>query len=195
MKLLIGAVVLIPWTVYAQPGEIQYSTRCSTCLLESRVIAQLGTSQDPVLLDRNGFLARDSRGRYFASGFGAQSVVVFDSSGRYSSSFGRSGQWPGEFGGRIVGLYIRFDTLHAFTSDRRVKVYSPSLTLVRETRLPRLPQQEPRVLGSNSSMLIAGYMNTPDTLRFPFHLVDANGFLQRSLGDPVNAMAASRSGP
>jgi hypothetical protein len=78
---------------------------------------------------------RDSRGRYFLVSHDRYGVLVFDSTGRFNTAFGRRGGGPGEFSQITRMALSPGDSLFVIQS-RKISVFSPSLTFVRTYRLP-----------------------------------------------------------
>ncbi len=173
-------------SLQAQVTSIPYTVTCAACRVTTEPVVTLGSASDSVPLDGGVGLARDSRGRYYTTGFGGKSIVIFDSTGKYLQAFGRAGQGPGEFAGRIMGLSVKADTLYTFTvSGHRVTVFSPSLAFVRTaTYLPVTMHSAPTMSGSRGEFIASGEVRSSDSLtQYKYHVVGGDGKRIRSFGN------------
>lgn len=158
--LLAGSAIGAP--SYAQPRVIDVSPvpSCGTCTIALQKSATIGDSLDPVLLDWATNVRRDQRGRYFATGYPGEQLLVFDSAGRFTRSLGRRGQGPGEFTSANRVRVGPDGSVHVFETNRRVTVYDPELRLRRTTTLPvaatiALPLAGGRMVVSSASPAVA----------------------------------------
>jgi hypothetical protein len=153
-------------------------------------VAVLGNSTDPIPLATLFSLARDSRGRYYALSADRSSVLVFEPDGKFATSFGRSGQGPGEFSGNGARL-VRIgagDTVHVVDSRAMVLLYSPSYKFIRQFSLGASPMQY-HALRSGGAVMSASH-SSPAHVGLPFHFV-AGDSIVRSIG-PEQRSGATR---
>ena len=128
----------------------------------------------------------DSNGRYYsanASGWGAV-ISVWDSRGRYMTSFGREGEGPGELRALgMKGLVIDSrDNLHVRDDSRDWSVFSPEQEFLRRARahaMGALWGEQVMVLDDGSAL--SSNATPPDPQNF-FVLFDSSGARQRSFG-------------
>ena len=137
----------------------------------------------------------DSRGRFYstnASGF--QSVVsVWEPQGEYLTSVGRVGQGPGEFSQRgALTLYVDNENrLHVRDGGPAWSVFSANLGFVRRVAIPTpgLLSLDRLSFILDNGQALSSYASGIDRRNY-FHLFDAEGALERSLG-PVKAEEAN----
>ncbi|MEX2284493.1 MAG: 6-bladed beta-propeller [Gemmatimonadota bacterium] len=147
--------------------------------------------------DRSIIVKRSSAGLYFvAKGFGTN-IKVFDASGRYLRTIGRSGQGPGEFHSIAALMVTPGDSLLVVDNgNRRLTVYSPAFALVRTTVLNFDPPNSFVYLGPDA-IVTGGILRTPDRIGLPLHHVGSDGNIRRSFGgdgkfNPVRALDGYR---
>jgi hypothetical protein len=133
-------------------------------------------------------LERDSKGRFFALGFGNEQVLVFDSSGRFQTAFGGKGDGPGEFG-QTGARHVRVgagDTVFVLDGSRRAHVFAPSLRFVRQFDVGATPI---RVFAlPDGGLVMSALVPRPANIGFPFHLVRMDGIV-RSFGPEQRNMS------
>jgi hypothetical protein len=173
----------------AQTTDIPYRVTCSTCRVVSDALFVLGTPNDSVLIDPGTNLSRDSRGRFFAVGFGGRSILIFGADGRFERAFGRAGRGPGEFSSTVYGARINADTLFVFTTDSRVAVFSPQLSYMRTVTLYVLAPSLPTVVGSDSRIVVSAFVRKPESIAYHFHEVAEDGKVLRSFGPRDSVVA------
>ena len=152
---------------------------CARCSIVRIPVATLGSRTDSVLLGPGSILARDSRGRFYASSAtrnGAQ-IAIFDSVGRQVSSFGKTGQGPGELRGvdalQIGGgdtLYVRF--------HNTVDVFAPVGRFVRRMTLAGVNGLSDVMPLAGQGLLISARFVGPDLptgFRNTFQIMDEAG--------------------
>src|SRR5687767_5804986 len=100
---LVGAIR--PADGAAQAIRVAHAVTCPSCTVVTEKLVNLGTTDEDMLAP-NAAPARDTRGRYFAEGWGRRSVLVWDSGGKLIGKFGRAGQGPGEFAQNITGIWV-----------------------------------------------------------------------------------------
>lgn len=122
------------------------------------------------------FVVTDGRGRHYLSSTFAQATIqVFDSTGRYLTRFGRSGEGPREFLGIGNLLVGSGDTLHVFdVRARTYSVVSPEYDIVRRSRIQaqvfrgRALELEPGTLVLNADI------RSPERFGYPLHLLSGD---------------------
>jgi hypothetical protein len=165
----------------AQPPlvEIPHRVSCSQCQLHSTKIFELGDSGDNLVAPQSP-LRRDSRGRFYALGFNARNIIVWDSAGRRIATIGSAGDGPGEFSGSIRNLLIApGDSIVAIDVTLRVTVFSPSYQLVRTTKAPA---RGTSALLPGGRILFGGLVRTPQQAGLRYHVVGPDGTIERSFG-------------
>jgi hypothetical protein len=168
--------------------RVKHDIACPRCTIQLTKLISFGSRTDPVFLDEAAALARDSKGRYYVAGGGREKVVVYDSAGRYVKSFGRRGVGPGEFEGiGILSLHVGLgDTLFVQEGWGRVSVFSANHSFVRSFRAPSGTGQLHAL--SNDSFLASGTLRDPAHVGLAFHILDRNGQVSRSFGDPTTVV-------
>jgi hypothetical protein len=109
-------------------------------------------------------------------------IVVFDSTGKLLTRFGRSGQGPGEFGGLGFSMTIgRGDTLFV-CGARQCQLFSPSHDYVRS--IPVVPGSVSMGAAVFANGDIAFRMRSSDSVlsRNPVHRISTTGALVKSFG-------------
>jgi hypothetical protein len=140
-------------------------------------IAQFGGAQN--LLAQNPLVTRDARGRYYAVGVDRMTVLVFDSTGKMLTRFGKGGAGPGEFNGRVSGITVApGDTIVVADASGRASVFSPEYSYV---RTHRLRASQPVALPGG--LFFLGEVRVgAGRVEQPFHVIDGDGNLVRSFG-------------
>ncbi|MBP7550560.1 MAG: hypothetical protein KA761_09770 [Gemmatimonadaceae bacterium] len=133
---------------------------------------------------------QDERDRYyFNDPFGTLGVRVFDSAGRYLRTLGRRGQAPGEFLFINAILPSRGDTLHAFGNAHWT--FAADGRHLRTQALPDLMTVSRMITLRDRKRLAVGSVNSADAYGQPFHLLGADGSIERSFGLPARASVVS----
>jgi hypothetical protein len=127
------------------------------------------------------FIARDSRGRYFANDhFQPSVIVVFDSAGRLTTRFGRSGSGPGEYEHIAAVVIGPGDSLHVVDGRNRHTVLVPDTW--EAARVQQLPATLRSIITLQGDRLVAnGIVPTEERVGLPLHVVDMGTFV-RSFG-------------
>jgi hypothetical protein len=191
VALLVRAAAL---SAQPAPERIKYKPTCAQCRVELTKLVSFGSASDPVLIKAMR-PARDSRGRYFAAAAGELKVVVFDSTGKYLTSFGRAGQGPGELGSAVsipgaglVGGITRIlvgsgDSIFVFHEPKSVSVFAPDLKFARRVRVPGTDQGAPGTAAVlRSGFVLEQNVLTPELIGLPFHVLNDSGRVVRSFG-------------
>lgn len=165
-------------TAFLPPG-------CEPCSIEVTSTMVLGDLDDPVLMRVSPSAVRDRRGRTYLYGSGAMDheVLVFDSSGSYQTSLGRSGQGPGEYRQVNSLTILPGDSVLMISDFSRVSVFAPDGEFARSFTLPFTPYSRAVYL-PGSGVAVAGGIPTPDQAVLPLHLLDDQGQVVRSFGTP-----------
>jgi hypothetical protein len=131
------ALLLMPGSpIRAQNSvEIRGTPACATCRIETTRVVTLGRPDDPEVPGPLSRPVRDSRGVYYAASVEGNSVIRYDSLGRFVQSLGRAGSGPGEF--RLVSklAITQGDSLVVFETGR-MSLFSPTGQLVRTVQIP-----------------------------------------------------------
>ncbi len=175
----------------ASPAPGQFITpipgnpTCSTCQLALERIVSLGSISDPTSVTSTfGGIQHDSMGRYLVSGTPNMSdVLVYDSSGHYVDTWGRSGEGPGEFRYVFDLMLLPGDSLLVLDrSLQRVTVLDPDGKYAWSSRHP-FP-----LLGiapfSDSLWVAAGSATSPDRIGYTLRLIRPDGTITESFGGP-----------
>ncbi len=160
-------------------SELTKSLTCVGCRIVEHPVLNLSDEQ----FEFAGLMAsivRDSSGNFLVGGR-AGTVGVFDRSGKFQRTVGRSGGGPGEF--RAVRR-IRFgsnDSVLVY-DDRlqRMTVFDPKFQVA--VRSYRFDEFSDYLQLNNHRALFSGSVSTAENAGLPLHVVDADGLLQRSLG-------------
>ncbi len=156
--------------------------RCAACTIELRHVATLGSASDSVLLERTPILARDSRGRTFATvvDAGFQPIIVYSPDGRVERTIGREGKGPGEYT-RVEALAMMpGDSVVLAHSTVGLTVYSPDGQYVRGGQLFARPDHIVPI--ADGRFVVNATVRTEQSVGLPFHYVDEGGALVRSFG-------------
>lgn len=106
---------------------ITESPTCSQCKIEFKEIATLGDRDGPGMLveDVPASVTRDRTGHFWVTFFRAgEPPMVFDSSGRFVATVGRTGAGPNEFQGRVFAGRFGSDTVFVLDDgNARLSVY------------------------------------------------------------------------
>lgn len=97
----LGLLAVGSWAVAAQvPGPVALgeSSDCTACRIEAELIARIGDSDGPGMIQEQASIWLDARGRFIVTAPANRGVVqVFGHQGQLVHSFGRRGEGPGEF--------------------------------------------------------------------------------------------------
>ena len=105
--------------------------------LEEQLTLVQDLNNEESLLYRPSDFARGSDGNYYVADSGNGRIAVFDDDGRFLRAFGRDGQGPGEFGGRLE-LQAPFDVeIQVFDEDtERTQRFAFDGTFVESVAVP-----------------------------------------------------------
>ncbi len=181
---LAGALVSFPGTAQGQKTDtvkLAARTSCASCTVRLSNVATLRKPDSTAGFVSPFLFAADSRGRIFvADPFGELGVSVFDATGRYQKTLVTSGRGPGESGTIHSLLVSPGDTLRVFGTS--LLSYAPNDAHVRTTALPGNIRTTAAVNAGNGNALVLGMSPEPGLFGHPFHVMHANGHLQRSFG-------------
>lgn len=124
------------------------------------------------------FVQRDSRGRYFTTTLMFDAIAVFDSTGRFEKTVGRSGSGPGEYRFAMIAAPLADSMLVHDNRLGRVTVLTPELEVGRIFEL----QQFPLLPLQDGTILLTQQVRTADRIGYPAHVADATGRVIRSFG-------------
>jgi hypothetical protein len=154
---------------------------CSRCRMVLERVATLGSSGEPAFSWATR-VAVDSRGRFFvASTYDPGKIVMYDTRGVLTRTFGRPGSGPGEFGDLVHMLRVGpGDSVHVFEGNRE-SVLAPGIAAFGSQRiLPVLPN-DVLFLRNGRSVVQRAIMGEGRTA-LPLHLLDPGGRIARSFG-------------
>lgn len=180
------AAMLIPLaarTVALQPSTVVIKRiLCQNCGIAIDTATRLGDLDGPGEVDANPWLSCSSKHLYAATKSPLpKEVLLFDSTGRFLKTIGRSGAGPGEFRRAFPIRFGPGDTLSVFDlKNARKTVIGPHLNIVRMSSFPY------RVIASvpvsNGDVVMYSPIEAPEAVGLPLHLVDETGKLLRSFG-------------
>lgn len=173
---------------------IDISDRNPPCRIEFRETGiRLDAAVDGSRPDPGQTVVVDSNGRYYSGNAPGWSAVigVWDSRGRYLSSFGGVGEGPGELSGRgALSLFIDGrDNLHVRDGAFRWSVFSPKQKFLRSVRANVMGglTWTTVILDDGSALASDGRLSRSHY----FRMTDSTGALLRSFG-PVGDGSAGR---
>jgi len=152
---------------------------CRGCTIQRTLVATLGDSAEPVLLDIGSIPIRQSSGKFVVFSFQNGALISYTASGAFEKATGRRGSGPGEFSDPgILTLGIGDSIL--IRQRARIDVFSPDLRYVRSVALPAT------LLGLNAVVQLAngtlmGWWPAARGTDF-IHLLLSNGQHHRSVG-------------
>lgn len=181
------AAILLGFPVRPASGQdaiVNPDPLCRSCRIEVQEILTLGVGEEADRIGPANLIEHDRRGRYYVVFWHAPSeVVVFDSSGRLLATIGSPGEGPGEFRGISAIAVAEGDTLHLFDNALgRRTVLSPTYEVMRTA-----PVRAPVTAGgvfvfTDGRVLVHGVLATAKAIGLPLHLLDPQGWVQRSFG-------------
>jgi len=169
-------------TASAQPVRSPpASDGCARCEIRLETVAVVGAESDPHLISSSSFAAVDRSGLiYVAEGHSLGVVMIFAPDGKFSRTFGRLGEGPGELGALTSMSLDRGDTLYLF--GNRVSLFHRSTGFVRSIQLlPVMPVHSAIPL-REGQLLVQGSVRTADLVGKPFHVFDERGRRTHSFG-------------
>jgi hypothetical protein len=184
VKLSVRAAVVtvhccLPLVLSAQ-RKIQISAEAAPPTHEVKLTRRtvLTDKESPAKGGLGWIIAVDSRKRYHVN-TGEHRFLVFDSTGKFLQSVGRSGRGPGEFYNTVMIVAGAGDTLYVsdFVS---LSVFSPTYQFIRRTPARRVVQ--PIWLRKGGFAQITNY-NTAEDLNWlhRLHILDRNGQLVKEI--------------
>jgi hypothetical protein len=192
--LLLALVGILPYSALGAQGttlSITSSVTCESCRLVTTRVLTLGDDAAN-LLHGSTSLWQDGRKRLYAIEHGGRALIVWDSLGRRIATVGSAGQGPGEIAGDITGVvFLRGDSLLVLDRAARWNVYSPTYRFVRTVQM----EVTGRDVGAfaDGDILVAQQLRTPQRAGFPFHVLDSQGRIERSIGsDSVEIRPSAR---
>lgn len=181
--LFCSATICLPLDSFAQPRTTISTTGCAACDLELVHVATLGTTTDPISPSHFQIGAsRDSRGRYYVAPMADLAVVgVYDSSGKFLRTVGRSGAGPGEYGFIMRAEVLKGDSLLVLdVANSRITLLSPEYAPIRSIPMHGRYIRAFRI--SRDEFLVYGDVRSAAAAGFPLHIVANDGRVVRSFG-------------
>jgi hypothetical protein len=129
---------LFPGCAAAQVARQVQAPLCNmSCTVVREPYVTLGSPNDPELVNVGTAVARDSRGRFYATATGSSPVIAFDAKGKFITTIGRRGDGPGEFR-RIAVIDVGVgDTLYVREERGAISVFAPDYHFVRQLPVNR----------------------------------------------------------
>lgn len=160
---------------------------CDECTLDLEEVAVLGELTDPVAVrddaaSRDCMVARRGEGDFLVSGLiGGGAVASFWADGRFSHTYGRRGQGPGELGSDLRIAVGPGDSIIVMdSSQRRAGIYGPAGSFSRSFRIPAVSR--PWARRSDGAFV---FVDDPETPRDPvFTILEPDGELLGTVGRP-----------
>jgi hypothetical protein len=124
----------------------------------------------------------DRRGRFYIAAGGPGGVYrgkvfVFDSAGRYLTSFGRAGKGPGEYGDAPLVADRTGDTIVAFDGSQ-VTVLTPNYNYVRRQNFAFAIRSSPVTLSNGNAIIEQGgrgWLPSPSSSTYPGRIIVFDG--------------------
>jgi hypothetical protein len=169
-----GAIaLLIPAIICAQSAArvvpVPDEVACAACNIRTTVAAILVVPRDST----DGFpiaVRSDPRSRFWVFRRGDM-PVIFDQSGNFLQTLGRTGRGPGEYVQPYDMANVGHDSILVFDGDgRRVSVLDTSLRYIRSVTMP-FEMHSPVVISWPDTVLASGILPTPGQAGWPLHHV------------------------
>jgi hypothetical protein len=171
------------------PTVITDRVQCRECRIKHSLVATLGRSNDADLLADAPVIAHSGGPLFLAVGsIPRVKVLVYDSTGRQVTAWGRQGSGPGEFRGiRSVRRFRGDSVLVLEPGPRRATVLAPTGSYVRQVQLPLAADE---IVPLAHAWVVAGI----DFERggHPLHTLSTSGELLASFGGPLAPPARGR---
>ncbi len=178
--------VILASTIEAQtrsPKEavtIASTPVCAGCSIVMERKLTIGMTAPGKLLDHETILSVDRRGRFYAPTPSSGTVHVFDSTGRFLRSIGRSGGGPGEFSDPAMILFAQRDTMHVIDiAKQRRSVFTPEYGFIAAHVLPTLVVD---AAFAGRYMVLNGMSMSAQHIGDPLLLIDSAGRVERTFG-------------
>lgn len=178
---------------YAQRSlTIADETKCARCELRLERVVSIGSESDPELLVTEASVLHLGS-RYFVTGMlPSNKILVFDSTGSYVQTIGRTGEGPGEFRSISHLVAMPGDSFAAFDDALgRASVWSISGKYHRSFRTGLRPIDIARV--GNGDWILAATSGAADRIGYPIHHLSDSGVLQPPIGPEVRVVPSRPS--
>lgn len=155
---------------------------CRGCI-ELRRVAVLGGTSDPSSVQPTANVARLADGSYYVTPTGAAGEIsVYNSTGRYLRSIGRSGRGPGEFGDLITIVGATDTTLTLLDQSRYRWSVLDRMGRYLAGGPIELPSWYEGTRLSDGRFVFSSIVRTPDRAGFPLHILGRDGRIEASTG-------------
>ncbi|MEX2611418.1 MAG: 6-bladed beta-propeller [Gemmatimonadota bacterium] len=158
---------------------------CVDCEIRLDSVAILGSRLDPIIMQNLPLVAADSKQRFYAATpyRERQDVVLYSQGGEFVRPVGAQGRGPGEFV-RVMALTVGpGDSLYVVHDRNVVSVFDSAGEYVRGGAVPT-PFMERVIALDNGNLISFSQLQTPSLYGIPFHVVDSEGNILRSIGTP-----------
>lgn len=164
--------------------ELRGEPGCSSCRVTLGAPVTLQTAGDADVAYAPTSLARDRRGFIYLLHEGSEAgPLVFDSTGRYTRTLGRSGDGPGEYRYANVVIVDAHDSLHVIdTRARRHSVLAPAPSWSYVRGLPAAPHPRVALLTDGRLVSSGNGIGAGDQ---PLHWYGSDGIVKGSFGSEV----------
>ena len=198
---LLQLALVIVLTVMGRASWAQETVRipsdpeCRRCRIVLTHELTVGDNDGPGVLGMNAVFVRDQRSRFYAvNTFDPSSLVVFDSTGRFLQTVGREGDGPGEFRWIRGLIAVGPDSVLVFDGPgMRQVLLNTTYDPVRTTPLPVRLYPNGYLGLTARTTLFNGIVSTPEAYGMPFHVVDRDGQVLRSFGQPSGTISYRNS--
>ena len=171
---------LAPQDTLHVPSDVS----CATCEIRLEHVATLGAGGDPVALQDYPSVAVDSHGNIYVNPTVIPGqIAMFDRTGRYLRSIGRSGRGPGEFGPRASLVIGPTDSIHVIDGARHTTL-APLLSGV--SSLHTIPLSAITAIELPDGTLLVNAIGPQDEHGYPLlHTLGPGGHIRRSFGPHI----------
>jgi hypothetical protein len=170
------------------PRVVSDQSLCRTCQLTLEHVVAVGRLSDSELIASWPSVVRDARGRFLVAGaIPPTRILVYDTSGRLLTTWGREGDGPGEF--RSIGRLVRLpgDSLLVLEGGaRRATVLDAAGQFSRRFVLP-FDVVDFTVL-TNGQWIASGMAFTTSGVGFPLHRLTRDGAIESSFGGDLTVL-------
>ena len=183
----------LAWLLLQAPQTISIPdhVECSSCRIILSKVASIGSLDSPHAPTNLADVVQNSRGEFIVGPIVTPgAIAVFDSTGRYIRTFGRSGSGPGEQGNAFNIFIGAGDSVYvADLINQRINVFDGNyrfvrqVTAVRPREIVALPKGRILVNAAGSSEQSAGFV---------LHVLNANGVTEVSFSETNTRLDRAR---
>lgn len=175
----------------ARHVQIVPGVACPQCVVSMQKVATLGSASQAILLSTRSRPFHSLQGRYFVWSAEPGTIVVFDSIGRPTGSFGRRGGGPGEFLSANTPIVPLRDGKVAVLQPNGIQLFAADLQFLRS--VPFRATVMGNVLAfADSVLLVPGLIPTQAKAGFPLHSQGLDERSRASFGSLDSADDARR---